>query len=165
MSLGLPEPTLTDQSTSARPLSPRKSDLLSTTKGAELELLNGAPRRRMVVASGIDQDEVPPEDCGQSGRVMAHDRQTAASLRPVRREGPDDDVSPWPESLLEFIDVSRLISLIGQEVECSAVMPQIVRLCRLPFGDVSDHPSDVSAAVAADVSSLRQARLRKDPER
>ena len=27
-------------------------------------------------------------------------------------------------------------------------MPQIVRLCRLPFGDVGDHPSDVSAAVA-----------------
>ena len=102
----------------------------------------------MVVASGIDQDEFVSEDCGQGGRVMAHDRQTAASLRTVRGERPDDDVSAGLESLLKSIDVSRLIGVMGQEVECGAIVPQIVGLCRLPFGDVSDHPLNVSAAVA-----------------
>ena len=102
----------------------------------------------MVVASGINQDEIASEDLGQRVRIMADDRQTAASLRTVRGERPDDDVSPWLDSPFDPIDVGGLIGWIDQKMERGPVVPQIVVLRRLPFRDVRDHPLDLAAALA-----------------
>ena len=78
---------------------------------------------------------------------MANDRQSAASLRTIWSERPDDDVPPWLDCFFEPIDVSGLIGMIGQ-MERGPVVPQIVSLRRLPFCDVCDQPLDVGALVA-----------------
>ena len=102
----------------------------------------------MVVSSCIHEDEVASQKSAQSGCVMAHDRQAAASFRTVRSERADDDVSPWLHGLLEPIDVGGLIGAISEEMEGGPVVPQIVGLGRFPLGDVCDHPLDAGAAIA-----------------
>ena len=126
----------------------RKSNRASAAKSAELKPLNGAPGRYMVVSSCIHEDKVASENLAQTGRVMAHDRQAAASFGTIRSERTDDDVPPGLNSHFEPIDISGLIGAIGQEMEGGPVVPQIIGLSRLPFRDVCDHPLDVGAAVA-----------------
>jgi len=94
----------------------------------------------MVVSSGIGQDEGASEDPGQSIGIMAHDRQAAASLRTVRSERAYNDVSPSLDCLFEPIGISGLIGFLGEEMERGPVVPQIVRLRRLPLCHVLRSP-------------------------
>ena len=102
----------------------------------------------MVVPPVIDQDEIVSKDIGKAGRVMLNDRQAAASLRTVRCECSNDDMSTWLYAALEPTDVSSLIAFVRQKMECRAIMPQIVCLGWLPFRDVCDDPSDIGASIA-----------------
>src|SRR5258705_11475589 len=80
-------------------------------------------------------------------------RQAAASLWTVRSERAYNDVSPSLDCLFEPIGISGLIGFLGEEMERGPVVPQIVRLRRLPLCHVCDHPLDVGGGVAETLPS------------
>ena len=110
----------------------------------------------MVVSSCIHEDEIASQNLAQSGRVMAHDRQATASFRTVRSERTDDHVPPRFNRLLDSINIGGLIGVIGQKMEGGPIVPQIIRLRRLPFRDVGDDPLDLGAPIAETLSGCRK---------
>src|ERR1700746_1555274 len=83
-------------------------------KSAELKSLHSAPRGGVVMAPGIYQPEVGPKDCTKHSRIIAHDRQSTAPFRSIRREGAYDNVSTRPDRLLQVTDIGRAIGSIGE---------------------------------------------------
>ena len=62
-------------------------------KAAELKLLSHAAWRAVGVIAAFDQFEGSAEHFAKRDRVVADDRQPAASFGTIRSEGPDDDVA------------------------------------------------------------------------
>lgn len=87
-------------------------------------MLRIAARRQMIVPRTIDQCEFRPHHGGRSIGVVAHDRQSAAPLRTVRRKRADDDMPAWADGLFEARNVSLTISRVCQEMERSPVVPE-----------------------------------------
>ena len=100
------------------------------------------------MSSRVAQLEVGPQDCGQRGCIVSHDRQSAAPLRAVQSEGTDDDITSGLNGFLEPIDIGGLIGLISQEMKGRTVVPQVVNLGWLPRRDICNHPFDVNSPVA-----------------
>lgn len=95
----------------------------------------------------VDQFEIGSQKCGQRGRVVSNDRQSAASLRAIQSEGSDDDISSGLKGSLQPVDIGGLIGRISQEMEGRTVMPQIVGLRWLPFRDIGNLPPDICGLV------------------
>ena len=116
----------------------RRSD---PSEPAELEMLDRAPRRAMRFRKIVGELERRAERIRKTLCVMTPDRQAAAFLRTIQCECADDDLAVRGERRSQAIDIGILISRIGQEMKCRAIVPDVVRPFRRPFGDVGDDPS------------------------
>ena len=109
-------------------------------KDAELKHLLRAPGRGVVVPLALQQVESGPKRLPEARRVVTHDRQAAAFLRPIQREGRDDGVTADLQALFEPRDVGRTVAVLSKKVERGPVVPNVIRPRRLPRRGVGDKP-------------------------
>lgn len=112
----------------------------SFSEQAEMELLQAAPRRGVIVHQGLDQPVVRTQPFREKGRVIAGDCQSAAFFRSIRCKCADDHMATWDKSPVHDPQISFLIGGVGQEVERGPVMPDSKALRRLPIQDVRHNP-------------------------
>jgi hypothetical protein len=73
--------------------------------------------------------------------VVANDLQSAALLRAIQAEGPDDDVTAKPDRVGDLMHICGSVICVRQEVEHGSVMPNIVaRGFQLDSRDVAGNP-------------------------
>src|SRR6266702_6905554 len=111
-------------------------------KTAELKTLRVAARSQMVVPPGFDQFEVRSKRPGKRLRVVAHDRQPAASFGTVGSEGRDDHMTARPHRFLQADDICIAIPGFGQEMKGGTIVPEVIPARRLPGGNISGDPLD-----------------------
>ena len=93
---------------------------------------------------GIDKLKTVSKRCGKTGRIVTADGETAASLRPVKRERADDHATAGAYRSFQARDVCGFIGGLGQEVKRGPVVPDVEGLHRTPFGDVRDDPLNLA---------------------
>lgn len=96
--------------------------------------------------AALDRLERWTQHSTERSSVVAHDGQSAASLRTVQGERPDDDVPAGAHGSQDTLAIGGAILLIGQEMKSRTIVPHIVRLGRLPRGDVRDRPFRLRAS-------------------
>src|SRR5581483_4894662 len=131
------------------------------SKPAELEMLDRAARRGVIVPPRLVEHKGRAEHRPERGGIVPDHRQTAAALGPVRRESPDDKLSARPQHLANAIGVGRAIVGRGEEVKGRAVVPDVVALRWLPGGDVGDDPVDRAGARAEPLARLGKCLVRE----
>jgi hypothetical protein len=102
----------------------------------------------MIVPPGIDQVKLGSQRGGNGFRIVAHDRQPAAPFGAVRSEGCDDHVTTGPHGLFQPSHVCIAVRRLRQKMEGGAIVPEVIRVRRLPGGDVRDDPVDSVSATA-----------------
>jgi hypothetical protein len=82
--------------------------------------------------------------------------ETAASFRPIKREGCDDCVPSDFQSALQARDIRSTVTVLGEEMEGGPIMPDVICSWRLPDRSVRDNPMNpFSKASKAALSGLK----------
>ena len=124
------------------------SELIHTLKDAELKLLVRAPGRGMVVAQAPHELESGSERLPKARRIVTLDRQAAAFLRPIEREGRHDGVTADLQGLSEPRHVGVAVTLFGEKMKRRPVVPYVVGAGRLPSRGVGNEPMREPGAFA-----------------
>ena len=80
--------------------------------------------------------------------IVTGDRQPAAPIGTVGSKRPDDDEAPGADGSEDSLGIGSAVLGFSQEMKSCAVMPQIIRLRRLPSGHVCRRPVYFRASCA-----------------
>ncbi len=110
------------------------------------ELLFRAPGSDVRFVCLPKQPESRPQFGGEGGRIVAGHRESAATPRPVDGECGDDGVAIGGQRARQCLHVLSAVSLVRQEVEHGAVMPERESVQRAELGDIGIEPFDRARA-------------------
>ncbi len=107
------------------------------------ELLINSSWRAVPLLATIDQLEIGPELRVERIRVVAGRRKARASLRSLRSERRDDEVTTRRNGVAHLLDVAPAVLRVGQEMEDRTVMPYLkVRWRQSDQRDIGRDPRD-----------------------
>ncbi len=87
------------------------------TKSTELESLNAAPWRHMLMILAVDEVEVRPETGGKACAGIALDGKAAAFFRAIKRESADDDTGGGVQGCPHHAAITLPVVVFGEEME------------------------------------------------
>src|SRR6185312_1138789 len=104
------------------------------------EILDRAPGRHMRLEGFVFRHEAVAQPRRQSRRTVALNRQTAAALRPRRRESGKNDGRAGTRPRRQCLYISVLRVRLDEEMKHGAVVPDIPGSGRHPLRDVGAKP-------------------------
>src|SRR5262245_34088993 len=116
----------------------RKTSPSASPQDGPGEALNRSARRPVIFTGPGNQREALAEPRGQRFRAVAPEREAAALLRPIEGEGGNDRNRARPGRRSKRLDIGVLSSLVGEEMEGGAVVPDAPAPVRYPLSHVGD---------------------------
>jgi hypothetical protein len=106
------------------------------------ELLLRTPRRAVNLLRGVFNPESPPKLSVERIGVIAHHVQSTALLGTLRPEGAHDNVTTWPDSIDDGLNILAAFGGIDEEMEDCAIVPHVERLeWQGDLSDISNQPA------------------------
>ena len=102
----------------------------------------------MLMTQTVHEPEPWPQRLDKGLRAVALHWQPAATFRSVKGEGRDDGVSSVGTRGVERLDIGGAVRLVGEEVEGSPVMPDVILPSGLPGRHVVNDPLDAIGLAA-----------------
>jgi len=101
----------------------------------------------MSMLPSINKLERATKGLAKAHRIVPHHWKAAASFWPIKREGRNDGVPSDLQGPLKARDIRRTVTVLGEEVECCSIMPDVVSPQRLPDCSVRDNPMNLCSTV------------------